>query len=188
MRGVTIQRALLSALFALALALAACGGEDDATEPAANGTPPVPATTGAPPSADVAATLAEVSRAVEVASSVREALRLAAGDPTWERVERACAAYPSGGRDPSLGLPMPVGFRTEADHAEDWPPAVTAVDESGASTCFLVSASKSIPPNARIDASTPPVAEIAAQSLVSALDDLGDTSPQALRELIEQQG
>jgi hypothetical protein len=150
---------------------------------------PVARSTGtAPTGADIDAALHEVSDALDAARGVRDALARATADPTWERVDRVCTAYPLGPVDPAFGVRMAQGLHAGATRPALWPDEVVAVDAAAALTCFITGAARSIPPNTRIDNAGPTTAEIAGQGLNAAFDDLGDASVPALRALIEKRG
>lgn len=163
------------------LALAACArGPSPAPEV------PVPSPSPAASRAEVDAVVTEVADALEAARGVRDALARAATDPTWDRVERVCTAYPLGPVDAAFGVRLTEGFHARSSHPTWWPEEVVAIDSAAAVTCFITGAARSIPPNTRIDNSGPTTAEIASQSLIAAFAGLGDASLPALRALVEQ--
>lgn len=147
--------------------------------------PPADAAMPAPPSVELATT--EVAAALDAARSLREALRLAATDTSWTRVTEACRVYPLGPVDPSFGVQLTQGLRSRSGQQALWPSQVATIDSAAATTCFVVTSAAAIPPSSRVDPDGPTTAEIAAQPLRAALDDLRDASPQALRALIERQ-
>ncbi len=142
---------------------------------------PAPAAAGA----DIEATVREVTVAVESAQALREALRLVQSDSNWDRVVRACGQYPLGPVDPAFGVRLTQGLQAKAVRAAWWPEPVLALDAAAATTCFVTGSASAIPPGARVEANGPTTSEIAAQPLQSALDDLRDASPQALRAAVE---
>lgn len=139
----------------------------------------------APANIDLAAT--EITAALEAARALREALRRAATESTWAPVTEACRVYPLGPLDPSFGVQLTQGLRSRSSQQGLWPPQVATIDSAAATTCFVVASASAIPPGSRVDPDGPTTAEIAAQPLRAALDDLRDSSPQALRALIEGQ-
>lgn len=174
----TLGKALICLTAAL---LVGCGAPRGAV-------PPVPAvTTGSAVTseADVEATVREVSAAVDSARALRDALRSAKADPNWDRVSRACREYPLGPVDPAFGVQLTEGLQARASRSAWWPEQVLALDSAAATVCFVTGSASAIPPGARVEPNGPTTSEIAAQPLQSALDDLPDASPQALRALIE---
>ena len=170
------------------VSLAGCGGDEPAVRPA----PEVPVGTAAaakaaPASeAEVEAVVLEIAGALDAARGVRDALASASGDPTWERVNRVCTAYPVGQTDPAFGVRLTEGLHARSARPSWWPEEVVAVDAAAAVTCFITGVASSIPPNTRIDENGPTTAEIASQGLDAALGDLGDSSLPALRAAVER--
>ncbi len=184
-----IARGLSLAIMAVLVAGAACRAPVPTptvtTTPAPATPPAAEVMRPAPPNVDLATT--EVAAALDAARALREALRLAATDTTWARVTEACRVYPLGPVDPSFGVQLTQGLRSRSSQQALWPPQVASIDSAAATTCFVVASAAAIPPGSRVDPDGPTTAEIAAQPLQTALDDLRDASPQALRALIESQ-
>ena len=115
-------------------------------------------------------------------------MRQASTDPNWDRVTRACRSYPLGPVDASFGVRLTQGLRSQSRLQGWWIEQVTAIDVAAATTCFVTGSASAIPPGSRVEAGGPTTAEIAAQPLQAALDDLADASPQRLRTLVEKRG
>ena len=155
-------------------------------------TPPIPSTATTPSTgvaatseADVETALREVSAAVDSARALRDALGLAKSDANWDRVLRACREYPLGPVDPAFGVQLTQGLQSRASRSAWWPEQVLALDSAAATVCFVTGSASAIPPGARVEPNGPTTSEIAAQPLQSALEDLADSSSQALRALVE---
>jgi hypothetical protein len=182
MRAFAPVPAFLTLALALTLALVACArGPSPAPEVSVSTPPPAGASRS-----EVDTVMTEVTDALETARGVRDALTRAAADPTWDRVERVCTAYPLGPVDAAFGVRLTEGFHVRSSHPAWWPEEVVAIDSAAAVTCFITGAARSIPPSTRIDNSGPTTAEIASQSLIAAFAGLRDASLPALRAQIEQ--
>ncbi len=152
--------------------------------------PPTAVATRAPTSVattaeEVELVLRELTEALDAARGLRDALRDASGDASWERVTRACRAYPLGPLDATFGVRLTQGLRSKSTLQAWWPESVVAVDSAAATTCFVTGSAAGIPPGSKVDPAGLTTAEIAAQPLQAALDELRDASPAALRALVE---
>lgn len=129
--------------------------------------------------------LRELTEALDTARVLRDALRDASKDASWERVTQVCRAYPLGPVDAAFGVRLTQGLRSKSNLQGWWPEQVVAVDTAAATTCFVTGSAAGIPPGSKVEPGGLTTAEIAAQPLQAALDELRDSSTAALRALIE---
>ncbi len=156
----------------------------------ATGVAPTPLVTVAPSPVATAAeevdlVLGELTEALHTARGLRDALRDASRDASWERVTQVCRAYPLGPVDAAFGVRLTQGLRSKSNLQGWWPEQVAAVDAAAATTCFVTGSAAGIPPGSKVEPGGLTTAEIAAQPLQAALDELRDSSSAALRALVE---
>lgn len=171
----------------IAIAALVVSGCRTPSPPSRSDAPPPPVASPAASSAqEIDTVVGEMTVALEAARGLRDALRLASGDPNWDRVARACRSYPLGPVDAAFGVRLTQGLRSQSGLQGWWVEQVTAIDVAAATTCFVTSSAGAIPPGSRVEAGGPTTAEIAMQPLQAALDELADSSPQGLRSLVEK--